>query len=190
MNGHTLILNKNWVAVDVTTIFGAIIKMCRDSARAMCPDTYELFDLEQWISRSIERESNLPINKIIRAANYPIEKPEILLLKDYGGVPFTQVNFTRRNMYKRDMYICQYCKGKFTPKDLTMDHVHPKSKGGGTSWTNCVTSCYDCNSRKSNRSLQESGMVLLREPKAPKWTPIAGLIPNKRPDSWSKFLKI
>ena len=186
---HALVLNKNWVAVTVTTTFGAMISLCRERSYAMDPETYEMLNLERWIERSAERAPGLGPEKLIRTPSYPIEKPEIIILKEYGGVPFKQVNFTRRNLYKRDCFVCQYCAVGFTPRDLTIDHVVPTSRGGAHSWTNCVTSCEACNAKKANRTPQECGLRLLNQPKMPKWTPIAGMLPASRPDSWGKFLK-
>ena len=188
-HNHTLVLNKNWVAVTVTTSFGALISMCRERSQAMCPDTYEIYDLEEWIERSVSKANDLTPEQVIYTTRLPIERPEIIILSEYGGIPFKQVNFTRRNLYKRDNYTCQYCVEGFTPRDLTIDHVIPRSRGGVNNWNNCVTSCESCNSKKANRTPQESGMTLVKQPKTPKWTPIAGMLPAMRPDSWDKFLK-
>jgi len=70
----------------------------------------------------------------------------------------------RREVLRRDHYSCQYCG---TNKDLTLDHVIPRSRGGRHSWDNVVTACSKCNSRKSNRTPKESGMQLRTKPKAP-----------------------
>jgi len=187
---HTLVLNKNWQPICITTAFSALISMCRERSHAMCPDTYQLHDIESWIGRSIERSKDVPVEHFVRTTRYGIEKPEVIIVKEYGGIPFKRVNLTKRNLFKRDNYTCQYCSGAFTPKNLTIDHVIPRSRGGQNSWTNCVTSCESCNGRKSNRTPQESGLRLLKEPRMPKWTPIAGMLPSVRPESWSKFLKM
>lgn len=189
-DGHTLVLNKNWVAVTVTTSFGALISMCRERSRAMCPSSYELFCIESWMERSKITATDLTPEQVVYTTRQIIEKPEIIILKEYGGIPFKQVNFTRRNLYKRDSYTCQYCMEGFAPGELTIDHVVPRSRGGTNSWTNCVTSCKDCNYKKSDRTPQESGMLLSKKPKMPKWTPIAGMLPARRPKSWDKFLKM
>jgi 5-methylcytosine-specific restriction endonuclease McrA len=189
-NNHTLVLNKNWVAATVTTSFGALISMCRERSQAMCPESYTLFDINNWMERSKVKMGDLSPEQVIYTTRQAVEKPEIIILKEYGGIPFKQVNFTRRNLYKRDGYTCQYCLIGFIPKELTIDHVIPRSRGGSNDWTNCVTSCEYCNSKKADRTPQESGMKLHRAPKMPKWTPIAGMLPAQRPDSWNKFLKI
>lgn len=190
MSDHVLILNKNWVAFAVTTSFSALVSMCRERANAMCPDTYELYNMDSWIDRSIQKADQLSSKQTVRTVSIAIEKPEIIIAKEYGGIPFKQVNLTRRNIYRRDQYMCQYCQGAFTTQKLTIDHVIPTSRGGTNSWNNCVTSCEPCNAKKSNRTPQECGMKLIKRPKMPKWTPISGMIPASRPKSWGKFLKI
>lgn len=74
--------------------------------------------------------------------------------------------FTRDKMLRRDGYTCQYCgtkRGK-----MTMDHVIPQSRGGATSWENCVTACQPCNGRKDNMTPEEANMKLLKKPKRPR----------------------
>lgn len=187
---HTLVLNKSWVAITVITSFGALISLCRERSVAMCPNTYETFNLDGWIERSIIKEEDLTPEQVVRTPRVKIERPEIIILKNYSGVPFKKVHFTRRNLYKRDNFTCQYCMVGFTPNSLTIDHVVPKSRGGTNGWTNCVTSCERCNSKKADRTPQSCGMTLRKQPKMPKWTPISGMLPTMRPSSWDKFLKI
>ena len=76
---------------------------------------------------------------------------------------------SRRNVFKRDNWTCQYCGFiSKNPKSLTIDHVYPKCMGGGTQWTNLVTACPKCNSKKGNKLLKECGMKLKNKPTKPK----------------------
>ena len=70
----------------------------------------------------------------------------------------------RREVLRRDKYACQYCGNT---KKLTLDHVIPRSKGGKHSWDNVVIACESCNSRKSDRTPAQAGMILRTKPKAP-----------------------
>ena len=70
----------------------------------------------------------------------------------------------RREVLRRDRYTCQYCG---STKNLTLDHVIPRSKGGKHSWDNVVTACERCNSRKGDRTPVQAGMPLRTQPKAP-----------------------
>lgn len=75
--------------------------------------------------------------------------------------------FRKKVLFNRDRWKCVYCDRKLSNRTATIDHVHPESKGGPTSWENCVAACGTCNRRKANKSLQEAGMRLRRQPKAP-----------------------
>ncbi|MEW6498688.1 MAG: HNH endonuclease [Cyanobacteriota bacterium] len=70
----------------------------------------------------------------------------------------------RREVLRRDKHSCQYCG---STKQLTLDHVIPRSKGGKHTWDNVVTACERCNSRKGDRTPQQAGMILRTPPKAP-----------------------
>jgi 5-methylcytosine-specific restriction endonuclease McrA len=88
---------------------------------------------------------------------------------------FTQVKFNRNNVFYRDRYRCQYCGDKFVEKELTFDHVMPKSRGGPTNWINIVTCCHVCNNKKADRTPEEARMPLLKKPVQPKWSPMTAL---------------
>jgi 5-methylcytosine-specific restriction endonuclease McrA len=101
------------------------------------------------------------------------------------------VKFTRHNIFERDHNTCQYCGIKFDRKDLNLDHVIPRDRGGETSWENIVCSCVPCNSRKGNRTPPEAGLKLLHKPKRPKWRPMLHLQFSKaRDDSWKHFVDL
>lgn len=74
---------------------------------------------------------------------------------------------TKRNIFLRDSFSCQYC-GESNPSLLTLDHVLPRSRRGKDTWENLVSSCFPCNSKKSNRTPEEAGMPLLKAPINPK----------------------
>lgn len=86
-----------------------------------------------------------------------------------GDSFFTQssVYTDRFILYARDKNICGYCGNEFTHTKLTIDHIHPRSKGGKNIWTNCITSCKSCNTRKGSRTLDQAKMHLLFVPYAP-----------------------
>jgi 5-methylcytosine-specific restriction endonuclease McrA len=70
-------------------------------------------------------------------------------------------------LYQRDMYLCAYCGIVGNDRNLTIDHVHPRSRGGKHTWTNTVTACKGCNHAKADRTPQEAGMELLYVPYSP-----------------------
>lgn len=184
-----LVLNKNWTAVCTTTARSTFRLLCRDGARVVCPLSYEVYDLPAWLERSVQRRHDLPKEKVIKTPNCAVECPEVILLSVYGGQPRTEVAFSRRNLYRRDGLCCQYCHSRHTPSQLSIDHVLPRSRGGKTSWENCVLACLRCNTKKANRTPRESGLKLLRPPRRPAWSPLLETLPNLRPESWSKFIR-
>ena len=97
------------------------------------------------------------------------------------------MRFSRHNIYMRDDNTCQYCGRRLPRAELNLDHVVPRSHGGGTSWENVVCSCIPCNLRKANRTPEQAGMELRKRPVRPKWNP--GFRPTgKGHSSWLPFL--
>ena len=90
--------------------------------------------------------------------------PRVLRLVEYVHTPFKGSNPSRRNVFNRDRWTCQYCGSK---SELTLDHVHPRSRGGDSSWTNLVAACKSCNGKKSNHTPKECGMPLIKKPFKP-----------------------
>ena len=80
-----------------------------------------------------------------------------------GYVP----NLSNRELFRRDQHTCLYCGGQFLEKDLTRDHVVPRSRGGKNAWANVVTACKRCNNHKGDRLPEEIGMPLLAIPFVP-----------------------
>ncbi len=90
-------------------------------------------------------------NQFLRSPTVTIPFPSIVMLNTYHRQP-TRAKFTRRNVYIRDNYTCQYCGDNFAYNELTLDHVIPKSAGGRLTWVNTVSACGPCNVKKSNNS--------------------------------------
>jgi hypothetical protein len=89
-------------------------------------------------------------NWSVHSPNHTIKVPAVIMLKEYWR-PKSRVRFNRKWVFLRDNYTCQYCHDTLTPKQCTIDHVVPVSKGGKTTWHNVVTACYSCNNSKGNR---------------------------------------
>jgi 5-methylcytosine-specific restriction endonuclease McrA len=101
----------------------------------------------------------------IKTVNQVYPRPSVIRLQKMITRPRPHIKLTRREILRRDNYTCQYC-GKHTI-DLTIDHVIPRHLDGPHIWTNVVAACSSCNHRKGGRTLDESGMHLLRIPKEP-----------------------
>ena len=102
------------------------------------------------------------------------------------------VPFERKLVYARDAWTCQYCGRRFHEDDLSFDHVQPQSRGGKTNWVNIVTACSACNNKKDDRTPEEAGMELLRQPRKPSWLPAAlvNLISRSHiPPQWQQWVE-
>jgi hypothetical protein len=99
---------------------------------------------------------------------------------------FEKQKFSKRNVFLRDRHSCQYCAKQLPIKELTIDHVRPRAKGGGTSYLNCVTSCKRCNSTKGDFTLDQCGMRLLKPIRRPNIYDVFHTA--KVPDEWHDFL--
>ena len=97
-----------------------------------------------------------------------VGNPAIIKLKEYIFIPSHRMIYNRDAIIRRDNSQCQYCTIPLHPKDVTIDHVHPKSKGGKNSFYNCVVACSPCNLQKGDRTLNESGFKLKSIPDYPK----------------------
>jgi len=96
----------------------------------------------------------------IRASKAAYPRPSVIRLAHFIRRPRPRVKLTKREIFRRDDYRCQYC-GTAASR-LTIDHVIPRHRGGGHRWDNLVTACPPCNRRKGGRLVHEAHMVLLR----------------------------
>jgi 5-methylcytosine-specific restriction endonuclease McrA len=101
----------------------------------------------------------------IRTVRELLPRPSIIRLESQIHRPRPHVKLTRREVFRRDNYTCQYC-GK-RDSGLTVDHVIPRHMGGAHAWTNVVTACPQCNHRKGGRRVEDSHMRLTHNPKEP-----------------------
>ncbi len=100
-----------------------------------------------------------------RVVYHNIPLPTVIRLRHYIKVPYKEIPLTRKNILHRDSHSCQYCG--YTGEDLTLDHVVPRSRGGGEFWENMVTACVRCNIKKGNRTPKEANMPLRQVPRRP-----------------------
>lgn len=121
----------------------------------------------------------------VRSEHLHMDLPTVIRLNYFVYVPYhAGATLSRRAVFARDSFACQYC-GR--PAE-NIDHVMPRSRGGAHIWENVVASCRPCNSRKENRTPAEAGMKLSTVPYAPRersWSILA--IGNVRPE-WLPYL--
>lgn len=181
-----LILNNSWTPISTKPLEHAISMLfpkekSNIKARILNPEDYQLYTWEDW--SKLKPSLN---EAILKSTGSVYKVPEIILLTNYNKIPSRRMSFSRRTIYQRDQFCCQYCGKKPGTNELSIDHVIPKSRGGLTSWENCVIACVSCNVRKADKTLKEAGMKLLKQPVRPRWT---WLKANKNiPHSWKNFL--
>ena len=127
--------------------------------------------------------------EVVRSEKLTLPLPSVIVLKNYV-VPTKTVPFTRATLFLRDEFTCQYCGYK--GKDLTFDHVVPKSRGGKTRWDNVVAACQSCNLRKAAKTTSQAGFKLKKTPTKPSPEVLLNkgkkFPPSDMHKSWSDFL--
>ena len=172
-----LVLNRLWQAVNICSVRRAFNLLLQGHAQVVHADeatgepTFGTHDFQSWADLSTRE----PEPEMIHGVSLRVRVPRVIVLLIFDRLPKKEVKFTRHNIFERDHNTCQYCGKVFDRRDLNLDHVLPREKGGLTSWENIVCSCIRCNTRKGNRLTHEAGMHLIRKPKRPKWRPFIHL---------------
>ncbi len=178
----TLVLNRNWQPIGVAPVARSLMLVWNESAQFVDPSDFQLYNWSDW-SR-LKPQADEPF---IQAVRQRLRVPEVVVLTRYDRLPIRSVALSRRNLFKRDGYTCQYCGQQPGSEELTIDHVLPRSRGGVSSWENCVLACVECNKRKADRTPAEARMPLRSVPARPKWQPLYAS-QLKRIESWSRFI--
>jgi 5-methylcytosine-specific restriction endonuclease McrA len=176
-----LVLNRNWQPVGVATVAKALRKVWNDTARIVDPADYQQYTWDNWAQLPAEDEL------FIQTRRSRLRVPEVVTLTKYDRLPTNAVTFSRRNVFKRDRFTCQYCGIQPGSEELTIDHVIPRAQGGTSTWTNCVLACIECNARKADRTPEQARMPLRSQPERPTWRPLYAAR-GARIESWSRFV--
>lgn len=182
-----LVLNRNWQAINTRTPAEAFCQMASDVATGldiqgkdwMIPTKWE-----DWLDLPVREE-----DASIGTANGRIRIPTVIVVSNFAKVPMKRPKFNSRNLWERDGGTCQYTGRRLRPGEGNIDHVIPRSRGGATCWENCVLAATDVNSRKADRTPEEAGLTLRRQPHAPREMPVTALLKNTHDiDDWEPFL--
>lgn len=182
-----LVLNRNWQAINTTTPALAFAQMATDVATALAIEGQDAMTPTTW-----EDWQTLPVRETdesIGTVHGPVRVPTVIVLARYNRVPVKRPKFSARAIRERDGGRCQYTGRPLTPDQGNIDHVIPRSRGGPTSWENCVLAAKDVNTRKADRTPNEAGLRLREAPQAPRELPMTFLLKNSHgiPD-WDVFL--
>ncbi|MCD6219393.1 HNH endonuclease [Candidatus Calescamantes bacterium] len=166
LSSKVLVLNRYWQVVNISTARRAFCLLFVGSAKAVVEneDGFQTLSFTEWVDYSLH---NTDGEDTVSTVRWVLRIPRVIILCHYTGYPSLTIKLTRKNVYKRDNYTCQYCGRKFPPEFLNIDHVIPRYRGGKTTWENVVCSCLWCNLKKGGKTLKEAGMKLLREPRVP-----------------------
>ena len=164
-NGRVLVLNASYEPINVCTVRRATVLILKERA--------EVIEHASWS---------------LHAESFTMARPVVIRLVTYVKVPRDAHSrkITRRAVFARDGWSCQYCGTKHGT--LTVDHVIPRSKGGGSTWDNIVTCCAPCNRRKGDRLPKQADMHPRVVPKPPPATIFVHVATPRVPDVWQQYL--
>ncbi len=178
-----LVLNRNFQPINIVTVRKALVMMVSGTVEALDRE-YQAYTMLDWLEQLPENDDD-----VVGTPTRRVRAPRLVICTTFGKPLSLKVKFTRSNIFRRDNYICQYCRRRYLSHELNIDHVFPRSRGGEHCWSNVVTSCLPCNTQKRDRTPDEAGMPLLKQPKSPMW-PLGGelLKARRRYPEWEPFL--
>ncbi len=165
MGRKVLVLNADYTALSICTVTKAFLLVYLNKAELISEN-------EKFRLRTV-------------STSYPL--PSVIKLNNYVSKPYKGVVLNRQNIFKRDGNKCVYCGHH---KDLTLDHVMPKSRGGKTNWDNLVTACKKCNSRKGDYTPEEARMPMQVKPFKPSLTNFLREMAINSDRNWAQFLGV
>lgn len=145
---RTLLLNGDWQPLNFVDEFRAISLIIKGRAEVV----------------DVDGAPSVWAGEKITSPSVQFDVPATIRLITRVNRKWTSPRFRKKVMYMRDGWTCQYCLTSLRRDDMTIDHVLPKSRGGVTSWKNCVTSCERCNRKKGDKTPVEAGMKLAKQP--------------------------
>jgi 5-methylcytosine-specific restriction endonuclease McrA len=192
LSTSVLLLNRLYMAVRVISARRAMTLLYSDLAEVVSIEDGQFlsYDFNDWVEVSQAKSRFEPEqHDWIRTVRFQVAVPRIVRLLVYDRLPRTTVKLNRRNLFARDGNHCQYCGKKFPSSELSLDHVVPRSRGGGSSWDNMVCACVRCNVRKGGRTPEEAHMKLITPPRRPRRSPVLLVkLSDSRYASWKQFL--
>ena len=165
MDEKVLILNQDYSAISLCSVTKAFVLLYLEKAEMV-----------------VKHDTGF-----LRSVSQDFPKPSVIRLQRYVRIPYRGIALSRHNIMKRDAYQCLYCG---STKNLTLDHMIPKSRGGDSSWTNLVTACMRCNTRKGDRTPEEAGLTLKQKPKKPSLAAFLVANAGALDHTWQTYLKV
>lgn len=191
-------LNARWVAVGHITIRDAVVFLASElngqhpgfalDYQTVKDDNGEEtlayatpIPWEKWVTLEI-REEDLVIN----SSRGPIRAPLVVVCSSYNGIPMRTPRASAGTIFARDKGVCQYTNRKLMRSEMSLDHIEPRSRGGRDTFLNLVTCDKKINTFKADRTPEEAGLRLIKQPKAPPtmavvYTKDDAKVPSQRP---------
>jgi 5-methylcytosine-specific restriction endonuclease McrA len=192
LSSSVLMLNRLYMAVRVISARRALTLLYQDSAEVVAVEDGQFlsYDFDDWVEVSqAKRRFEPEQHDWVRTVRFQIAVPKIVRLLIYDRLPRTSVKLNRRNLFARDQNRCQYCGKRFPSSELSLDHIVPRSRGGGNTWENIVCACVRCNVRKGGRTPAEASLKLIATPRRPHRSPVLTIkMSDTRYASWKQFL--
>jgi 5-methylcytosine-specific restriction endonuclease McrA len=188
LNTDVLVLNKNWSALRVISAAEALADLFVGRVEAIDTD-FQAYDFPTWRELSAYKcEFEPEPYCFVQTVTDAVLVPAVVRLMKFDKVRRPTVRMSRRNVYLRDNYTCQYTGKKLPASQLNLDHVVPTSRGGKTTWENVVCCSIEVNSKKGGRTPREAGLKLIREPKRPDPAQLLFVARRPRHDAWKHFV--
>jgi 5-methylcytosine-specific restriction endonuclease McrA len=194
-------LNSNWQTVGYGIVADAIVDLVAGGSikaldiqypldedgnadRSVSPSMVPV-DWETWVTLPIR-----PWDDVIHSTKLTIRVPTVVIANNFHKMPMKtwRGKPSKEAIYIRDGGRCQYTGKVLDRKNATIDHVLPKSRGGGDEWTNLALTSKEVNSKKGNALNSEIGLRLLRQPMTPKPIPVSQLIKEAKHPDWELFI--
>lgn len=168
MNGEVLLLNNDYEPLNVCNMKRAISLIFLGKAEVLHNDHH-----------------------VVMTMAGGFESPSVLRLRHHVKRPVPTLKLSRRSVLARDNFTCQYCGA--TGKDMTIDHIVPRGRGGQEKWDNLVCACRKCNMKKGDKSLPQSGLHLVRMPFRPRFVPYISFtkyVAGAKNETWKAYLPL
>tara|TARA_Y100000593_G_scaffold49908_1_gene94038 strand:+ start:6261 stop:6866 length:606 start_codon:yes stop_codon:yes gene_type:complete len=190
-------LNSAWQPIGVKTVKEAVSDLFAGTFQALnieyeCVNNKYNFDepvnmtplkWDEWIKLPV-REFDL----VVRSTKLKVRVPTVLITKRYSKMPIARLKPTTEGIRKRDDNICQYTGKKLKRSEGSVDHILPKARGGDDSWSNMVYCEKKLNTIKSNRTPNEAGLKLIKQPREPMGKPICAILNEEVHIDWKLFM--
>jgi 5-methylcytosine-specific restriction endonuclease McrA len=168
MSDRVLLLNNNYEPLNVCSMVRAVSLMAKGKVEVLHRNGHT-----------------------IRTATTEFSAPSVIRLRYFVRRPMPQLRLCRQSILARDDYTCQYCG--LQSKELTIDHVIPRTLGGKHTWDNVVACCRRCNLKKGDKLPQRAGMKLRRKPRRPHYVPYISLqhyLRGQKNEDWMLYLPV